>query len=185
MPAGRKLLALLVGEVIVAAAARSVAAATVAVVVAAALWSLARVPVRTAWRSLRLILLVATLVGAAQWWYAGGAPAFVVTSQLVVAVAIAVLVTLTTRTSDLLDALDRGLKPLRHLGVDPARVSLTLALAVTSVPVVGGLLGELRQAARARGIRPGPVVLGVPLVVRTLQHADQLGEALAARGVDD
>jgi biotin transport system permease protein len=185
LPAGRKLVALLVAEVLVAVAVRSVTMAVAALVVTAVLWSLGRVPVRVAWTSLRLILVVAVLVGAAQWWYAGGARAFVVASQLVVAVTLAVLVTLTTRTGDLLSALDRGLQPLRRLGIDPARVSLTLALALTSVPVVSRLLGELREAARARGIRPGPVVLGVPLVVRTVQHADQLGEALAARGVDD
>ena len=32
---------------------------------------------------------------------------------------------------------------------------------------------------------PDPRTYGVPLTVRTLRHADAIGEALAARGLDD
>lgn len=185
LPAGRKLLVLVLAELLVAVAVRSVVAAAVALVVTAGGYAVARLPMRVVWRSLRTILLVALVVGAAQWWYAGPERGAVVATQLLVAVALAVLTTLTTRTSELLDALERGLKPLQHLGIDTGRVSLTLALTVRSVPVVAGLLAEIREAARARGLRAGPATLGVPLVVRTLRHAEQLGEALAARGVDD
>jgi len=183
VPAGPKLVGLAAVEVAVALAVRTPAAVAVAAVATVAAYALARVPVPTAARMLRPIAVVAVLVGAAQWVYAGPERAVVVGGQLVVAVALAVLVTVTTRTSALLDAVERGLRPLRRV-VDPGRVALTLALAVRSVPVVAHLLGELREAHRARGAT-GVTTLGVPLVVRTVQHAEALGEALAARGVDD
>jgi biotin transport system permease protein len=184
-PAGAKLLGLAVVELVLALAARTPPAVAVAALATAAAYAVARVPAGTAWRMLRPILVIAVLVGAAQWLYAGPQRAVVVAGQLVVAVALAVLVTVTTRTSALLDAVERGLRPLRLVGVDPARVALTLALAVRSVPVVGELLAELREAQRARGVTGGVTTLGVPLVVRTVRHAESLGEALAARGVDD
>jgi biotin transport system permease protein len=183
-PAGIKLVGLAAVEVVVALAARTPAAVGVAAVATVAAFAVAGVPVRTAGRLLRPIIVLAVLVGAAQWFYAGQHQAVVVAGQLVVAVALAVLVTVTTRTSALLDAVERGLGPLRVVGVEPSRVALTLALAVRSVPVVGDLLAELREAQRARGAT-GVTTLGIPLVVRTVQHAESLGEALAARGVDD
>ncbi|HEY9375504.1 MAG TPA: energy-coupling factor transporter transmembrane protein EcfT [Jiangellaceae bacterium] len=115
---------------------------------------------------------------------AGWVPAVVVTGRLVVAVVLAGLVTLTTRVVDLLDVLERVLRPMRRIGVDSERVALMLALAIRAVPVVAGLAGEVRDAQRARGIA-SPRAFAVPFVVRSLRHADGLGEALAARGLDN
>jgi biotin transport system permease protein len=74
------------------------------------------------------------------------------------------------------------LRPLRRVGVDPEAVSMAVSLTLTMVPVVAGLAQRVRDAERARGVRLG--VRGVvPLLVLTLRHADQVGDALAARGV--
>ena len=116
VPAGPKLVGLAAVEVAVALAVRTPAAVAVAAVATVAAYALAHVPVRTAVRMLRPIGVIAVLVGAAQWVYAGPERAVVVAGQLVVAVALAVLVTVTTRTSALLDAVERGLRPLRRVG---------------------------------------------------------------------
>jgi biotin transport system permease protein len=128
--------------------------------------------------------LVAGLV-ALQALTSGWAAAVVVTGRVVVAVVLAGLVTLTTRVVDLLDVFERVLRPLRRLRVDSERVALVLALAIRAVPVVAGLAAEVRDAQRARGLRGSVRAYAVPLVVRTLRHADALGEALVARGLDD
>jgi biotin transport system permease protein len=120
-----------------------------------------------------------------QLWTAGGSAAVVVVGTLLVAVAAACLLTLTTRVSDLLDTLVRLLAPLRLVGVDPDRAGLTLALAVRSVPVIGAAAREVGEARRARGLERSVRALAVPLVVRTVRHAERTGDALAARGVDD
>jgi biotin transport system permease protein len=128
--------------------------------------------------------LVAGLV-ALQLLTSGWASAVVVTGRVVVAVVLAGLITLTTRVVDLLDVFERVLRPLRPLRVDSERVALVLALAIRAVPVVAGVAAEVRDAQRARGLHGSVRAYAVPLVVRTLRHADALGEALVARGLDD
>ena len=111
--------------------------------------------------------------------------AVVVVGMLAVLVLLAALVTLTTRTTDLVDAVVVACRPLRVLRVDPERVGLVIALGIRCVPVVTGLAGDVRDAQRARGLTASPRAFAVPLIVRSLRHADALGEALAARGMDD
>ena len=133
----------------------------------------------------RPVLPVLLVVAVAQVWLADLRAAAVVTGSLLLAVAAAGLVTLTTRTQDLLDAVVVALRPLRRVGVDPDRVGLLLALTIRSVPVLVGLAADVRDARRARGAERSLRAFAVPLVIRAVRHADLLGEALAARGVDD
>lgn len=111
--------------------------------------------------------------------------ALVVVGVLTALVLLAALVTLTTRTADLVDAMVTACRPLRPVGVDPERVGLMVALGIRCVPVVVGLAEEVREAQRARGLAASPRAFAVPLIVRSLRHADALGEALMARGLDD
>jgi biotin transport system permease protein len=111
--------------------------------------------------------------------------AVVVAGVLSALVLLAALVTLTTRTADLVDALVTACRPLRVVGVDPERIGLMVALGIRCVPVVIGLAEEVREAQRARGLAASPRAFAVPLIVRSLRHADALGEALMARGLDD
>jgi len=120
-----------------------------------------------------------------QWWTAGWQTAVVVVGTLVVAVVGAALVSLTTRVTDLLDVITRILEPARAIGVDPDRVALLLALTIRAVPVIAATLHEARDARRARGLERSTRALVTPVVVRTIRHADRVGEALAARGIDD
>ncbi|MFJ2029585.1 energy-coupling factor transporter transmembrane component T family protein [Streptosporangium sp. NPDC087985] len=183
-PAGAKLLGLVLAEtgVLLLPGPGSVGAALVSV---AGLYAAAGVPARLAWSQTRPILLIALFIGGFQMFSAGLDRALVVTGQLILCVSVAGLVTLTTRSSELLDVIERGCRPLRFLGVDGARVALVLALAIRAVSVTAALAQEVREAQRARGITNSPTAFAVPLLVRTLRHADNLGEALAARGVDD
>jgi biotin transport system permease protein len=56
---------------------------------------------------------------------------------------------------------------------------------VQAVTTLSAIAGSVREAARARGAERSPTAFAVPFVVRTLRHADELGEALAARGIGD
>jgi biotin transport system permease protein len=183
-PAGAKLAGLAV-FLVVLAALRSRAVVTGALVVVVGLAVLGRVGVRPLLAQVRPVLWFSLLIAAFQWWAAGPWTAVVVTGSFVLAVAAAGLVTLTTRTQDLLDAVVTALKPLRRLGMDPQRVGLVLTLAVRTVPVMAHLAQQVHQARVARGVSRSPRALVVPLVIRAVRHADRLGEALAARGVDD
>lgn len=120
-----------------------------------------------------------------QWWLGGWRAAVAVVGTLVLAVAAAGLVSLTTRMSDLLAVLDRVLAPLRHVGIDPERISLLITLAIRVVPVMLAIMHEVRDARRARGADRSLRALANPVVVRTVGYSQRLGDALVARGVDD
>ncbi|HYD64830.1 energy-coupling factor transporter transmembrane component T, partial [Azospirillum sp.] len=96
----------------------------------------------------------------------------------------ATLVTLTTRVSDMVETLERALAWLRPLGVNAGKVSLMLALTIRLVPVLLAQAQEIRMAQRARGVERSAVALLVPLMVKTLRMADDLADALEARGYD-
>ena len=50
---------------------------------------------------------------------------------------------------------------------------------------IADLAARVREAQRARGVERSVRAFAVPLVVSALRHADALGEALSARGLDD
>lgn len=183
-PAPAKLLGLAVGASALVAARSPLAVAAGALVVLVG-YAAAGFGARTLAAQLWPLRWVLVALVPFQVWAGGWRAAVTVVGLLVVSVAAAALVTLTTRVTALLDALTAALRPLRVVGVDPARVGLVLALALRSVPVLAALLAEVGEARRARGLERSPRALLVPFVVRTVRHADRLGEALAARGVDD
>jgi biotin transport system permease protein len=183
-PAGLKLAAMLVagaGSVLLDRPWQ-VAAALVAALVG---YLAAGISLRTAAAQVRPLVWLVGFVAVFHLVVSGWERAFVVVGVITALVLLAALVTLTTRTTDMVDALVAGLRPLRRLGVDPDRVGLLLALGVRSVPVVVGLAEEVREAQLARGLTASPRAFAVPLIVRSLRHADALGDALVARGVDD
>lgn len=145
----------------------------------------ARIPMRVAARQVRPLLWIVLAVAGLQLLVNGWQRAVVVVGVISMLVLLAGLVTLTTRTTDMVDAVVSACRPLRAIGVDPERVGLLLAMSVRAVPVVVGLAEEVRDAQRARGLTASPRAFAVPLIVRSLRHADALGEALTARGVDD
>jgi biotin transport system permease protein len=184
MPAGVKLLVLLaagVGSVFVDQPWQ----VGVALAVVAIGYVVAGLSPGTMLRQARPLAWILLLVGAFHVVVNGWERALVVTGVILALVLLAGLVTLTTRTSSLVDALVRGLGPLRRAGVDPERIGLLLALGIRSVFVVAQMAEEVRDAQRARGLTASPRAYAVPLIIRSLRHADELGEALVARGVDD
>lgn len=183
-PAGAKLAVLLaagVGVVFVDQPWQVLVALGVVLV----LYGAADLPVRVALRQLRPLAWIGAFTAVFHLLVNDWQRAVVVVGVLAVLVLLAALVTLTTRTTDLVDAVVAACGPLRVLRVDPERVGLMLALGIRCVPVVVGLAAEVRDAQRARGLTASPRAFAVPLLVRSLRHADALGEALTARGLDD
>lgn len=182
--AGWKLLALLVTGVALAVwrAPWQVASALAIVL---ALYAVARVPGRALLRQVVALSWIAVPLLVIQWVLASWQTGVAVVGSFVTLVLLAGLVTLTTRTTAMVDVVVRGAGWLRRFGIDPERVGLMLALGIRSVHVVLGLAQEVRDAQYARGLRSSPRAFAVPLIVRSLRHADRLGEALSARGVDD
>lgn len=148
-------------------------------------YAVARIPLRVGWAQLRPLLLLVVVLAAFQLVVNGWRTTVMVVGTMLALVLLAALVSLTTRATAIIDVVVWLCRPLRRLGVDPERVGLLLALGIRSVPVVIGLAQEVREAQLARGLSSSPTAFAVPLVVRSLRHADRLGEALVARGADD
>lgn len=181
-PAWAKLLGLAIVLAVVTWRADPVAVVG-AVLATPALYALARIPWRIAIDQLRPALWLLAVTCGFQLVTAGPVRAGIVLGQLGVAIALAALLTLTTRVSEMLDVVERVLFPLRWIGVDVTQVALLLALTIRCVPFVAGMLGEVRQARQARGLSPDPVTILGATAVRTLRASDRLAEALAARGL--
>ena len=140
--------------------------------------------VRLLLAQVRRVWVLLVVLAAVQGWSAGPLRAVATVAGLLACLWAATVVTATTPVPAVLDTVVRALAPLRRCGVDPDRVALGLTLTITSIPVVGRLLAESREAAAARGLGGDPRALLVPTLVRTVAHAEALGEALAARGLD-
>jgi biotin transport system permease protein len=154
-------------------------------VVVLLLYPLARIGLGFALRQLRSLWWVLAAIAVAQVVFAGWPLAVSVVATIALLVLAAGLVTLTTTTTALSDVVVRALGPFRRFGVAPERVGLLMALSIRAVPVVLGLAEQIRDAQRARGLPLRPRTFAVPLLVRALRHAQQLGDALIARGLDD
>lgn len=184
LPAGAKLLALVAAGAAVLAISSPLAAGA-AVVVALLGFAVARLSLRYAWRGVRPTWIFLVGIFAFQWWSAELARAVGVVGSIIALLLAATLVSLTTRTTDMIEAIVWLLRPLGRLGVNPDRVALQLALGVRAVPLVAELAETARQAQYARGRRGSPRAFAVPLVVRALRRADAMSDALHARGLDD
>jgi biotin transport system permease protein len=182
--AGAKLFGLLVFSTVLVAR-QSPVTVLAGVVLVAGLYAVAGFGARTLISQVWPLRWVVLLLLPFQWWTAGWQMAISVVGTLVVAVTGAALISLTTRVTDLLDVIARVLQPARRIGVDPDRVALLLALTIRAVPVIAATLNEARDARRARGLERSARALVTPVVLRTIRHADRVGDALAARGVDD
>ncbi|MDV7087232.1 energy-coupling factor transporter transmembrane protein EcfT [Rhodococcus sp. IEGM 248] len=185
MPAGLKLLLLIASIVTATVFVRTPLEVGVVVLVVGLLFAVASIPWRVAVAQLRPVVWMLLIIAVFQVLITSPARAVVVCGVLLISVALAALVTLTTRVTDMLDTVSRALGPLRRFGVDPDRIGLLLALAIRCIPLLTGIVQEVAQARKARGLQWSMTALATPVLVRALRTADAMGDALVARGVDD
>lgn len=183
--AGPKMLLLVVAIVAVTVFVRQPWHLIPAALLVIGAYAIARIGVRPALAQFRTVLWMLLIIGVFQLIFTGWQRAVVVCGTLLLAVALAALVTLTTRVSDMLESVTRGLAPLRRVGVNPERVALVLAMTVRCIPLLAGIIRQVSEARKARGLGNSLRAFAVPVVVNTLLTADAMGEALAARGADD
>ncbi|MFF1541740.1 CbiQ family ECF transporter T component [Microbacterium sp. NPDC058269] len=181
-PAGFKLAVLAAGALVLSLYPHDPLSIAVSLAVVGGLYGVSGLPVRVlvteTWRLRWLILVLA----AALLIFVSPVAAWISTGRVVAVLLLASLLTLTTRMSDLLDVLHRLIRPLRRVGVDPEAVALTISLTLTMIPVIAGFAARVREAEQARDVRLG-IRTVVPLLVLALKHADEVGDALAARGM--
>ena len=148
------------------------------------LFAVARLPAREVAAQLRPVLFLGLFFFAIHALLVTWQSGLVIVLRFTILVALAVLITLTTRISDMVDALERALRPLRVLGVNPAKISLMISLAIRFVPLLADLVREIQEAQRSRGLERSITAVAVPLIVKTLRMASVLTDAIDARGYD-
>jgi biotin transport system permease protein len=183
MPAGPKLVLLMAAVLGISLPPATWATAAASAAVLAIAYAVGGLGLRELWRQLRAIRWLLALILLSQLVFLGPEDAVANTARAAAAIGMSAIVSLTTPPGVLLAALERGLRPLAALRVDPERAALVLAVAINAIPVLRTLAREVREAQAARGGPASLLLFAVPFLVAALKYADELGDALAARGV--
>jgi len=182
LPAGYKLAALVIAGVGLFLVQNVWGLLAAFIVAGALVWSTG-VGAAACWRQIRGLVWVLVAIGVFAVVFQGWLSAAIVLLRIAALVGLALAVTLSTRSSDLIAVCERALMPFERLGwVNAGKVALALALTLRFVPEIWRHYQEIREAQAARGLARHPVALLVPLVVRTLKRAQQVAQAIDARG---
>lgn len=184
-PVGWKFAALAAFLILGAIFATTWVGAGICLVITTVAYLLAQIPPKIAIRQMigpvPILLMFALLL----WWRTDFQQAAVTFLVVLSAIGAAVLFTLTTRVSEVLDALTRGLRPLERFGLPVDTIALALSLTIRMVPLQVQNLNEVLEARKARGASTSITALGVPLIVRTVRRSRAMADALIARGKAD
>ncbi|SDL15458.1 energy-coupling factor transporter transmembrane component T family protein [Aliiruegeria lutimaris] len=132
-------------------------------------------------QSLRPLWPFLVIVGI--WHFLLGDPSegAVVCLRLLAAVALANLVTMTTRLDDAIELVMKLLRPLRKLGIQTGQIAFAIALVIRFVPVMLDNARRLLESWRARSARrPGWQVIA-PIFLVALDDATRVAESIRAR----
>lgn len=150
--------------------------------------AVARVPAKLLVRQLSGALPLLIFVALMLWWRTDGHQAVTMFLALLSAIAAAILLTLTTKVSVLMETFERILAPTVRVGVPVEQVALAMTLTIRLIPLQVQAVNEVLDARRARGSRgfgASLTAFGVPIVVRTILRARAIADALRARGAAD
>ena len=175
MPAGLKLLGLLASLVVISISGRTSLGCALTVVALLSLFALASFGVVEVFRQLWKIKLLLVLFVVPQLMFSGIEQGSYNSVAIVASILMAGLVTLTTKTSDLVALIERLTKS--------KSLAFLIALSINSITLVTGFSKGITEAGLARGVKRNPIGQIVTLFVVSLRFADDYAEALAARGV--
>jgi len=182
LPAGGKLAALAAATLLIWPLQSPVPAAAALISIALIYIALGRRFAAHGLRMLRPLWPFLLILGFWNGWTGEWAAGLALGARMVAAVAMANLVTMTTRLDDLIGVVEGLTAPLARLGLSPKVLAVSVALVVRFTPVLMDKVAQLVQAWRARsGSRVNWRVL-LPAVLIALDDADHVAEALRARG---
>jgi len=172
---GWKLLGLTVSLLALAIYGKNLTGAIVGVIAVIGLYQLAGIGLSELLKQLWRIKFLVAVVVLPQLIFNGIVQGAYNSVAVIVGVLLASLMSLTTKTADLVDLLQRITRSRSF--------ALLIALSINSIALVLGFSNSISEASLARGVKPNPVRQIVTLFVVSLRYADDYAEALAARGV--
>lgn len=146
--------------------------------------ALLRISAREIWHRMRPFALIVVVVALFTAVFSGTTEGLTAFFRLASLALLASLVTATTTTGDFIDVITRAAMPLERLGLLKAQdVGLSIGLVIRFVPEILSRYEVIRDAHYARGLKPRPLSIIVPLIITTLRSADEIAAAIDARGI--
>ena len=141
-------------------------------------------PLRAALLPLKPVFLTIAIVGLFHLLLTSAEEAMVTVLRLSTLMLLGAAVTATTTVSAFIDTISKAAAPLERIGlVKASDIGLSVGLVVRFVPEILSRYEAIREAHRARGLRPKISTLLGPLIIATLRDADNIAEAIDARGI--
>jgi biotin transport system permease protein len=131
---------------------------------------------------LRPLLPFVVVVGLWHLWIDDVPGGLAVILRFFTAVAIANLVTMTTRLSDMISVIEGVAQSFAWLGIKPRAVALSIALTIRFIPVLGQKIELINAAWKARSTRRSRWRIFIPVILAVLDDATHVADALRARG---
>jgi biotin transport system permease protein len=102
--------------------------------------------------------------------------------RLVTAVGFANLVTMTTRLSDMIEVVRWLARPLQILGLNTRALEMGMALVLRFTPTLADKGAQLSQSWKARSPKRAGWRVILPFTLLAIDDAEQVAEAIKARG---
>jgi biotin transport system permease protein len=136
------------------------------------------------WLKSWALLLTIAIVVACTAYAEGFDAALIVLTRLSSLTLFATVVTTTTSIGAFIAVITALARPLEKIGIGNARdIGLAIGLAIRFVPEVQARYQAIADAHRARGLKLRPRTLIVPMVIGTLQNAEEIAQAIDARSI--
>ena len=123
-----------------------------------------------------IILLIQVWMGS--FWDGIG-----IICRLVAMILLANLISISTRMTDIIAAIEPILKFFGIFGISSKYLSIAVALCIRFVTVFFQLWNDLDFAYRARTGKKGGLRLILPFIIQVMKVSEIVGDALTARGV--
>ena len=137
---------------------------------------------KSGWQHLKILWPFILIVALWHLWTGEVQEGATIILRMMSAVALANLVTMTTRLTDMIDVVHFLAQPLYRLGLNCRALELAIALVIRMTPVLVSKGQNLTWAWRARSNRRSGWRIILPFTVLALDDADHVAEALRARG---
>jgi biotin transport system permease protein len=133
-------------------------------------------------RHLRILWPFILIVLIWHLWVGNLSEGVSISLRLLSAVALANLVTMTTRLSDMIEVVRKLCAPFERMGLRSNVLELAIALVIRLTPVLLNKGQRLSESWRARSRRHSNWRIILPFALLALDDAEHVAEALRARG---
>ena len=168
---------------------------------------LSKIPPKTILKSIKPLVVIILITGVINLFYGEGEPlvslgklkitmdgvmtAVFMAVRIIELVIVGSLLTYTTSPTELTDALERLLKPLKVFKIDVHVIAMTMTIALRFIPTLIEEIDKIMAAQKSRGadmesgglIRraKGLVPILIPLFISSFRRANELADAMECR----